>query len=168
MAIHQNGFDLLEDLQNNYFKLLEFEVVLYDEIETFRDFDQEQFHYPYGPRKTSLNRATIDIQLLAFEIQEYGDYEYNYEYLSSEINFQQSSVCLESTFYEDFLDLGPTIVDLFFFMIGQNKDHDRNKCNSNKLFNKIKYSSYTTKEKSLYDDYGRNVVKGKILFEFIL
>lgn len=53
-------------------------------------------------------------------------------------------------------------------MIGQNQDQDRNKCNDNKLFNKIKYSSYSTKEKSLYDDYGRLVVNGKILFEFIL
>ena len=34
-------------------------------------------------------------------------------------------------------------------------------------FEMIKYGSQLTSNKNLYDDYGRNVVKGKILFEIV-
>ena len=41
------------------FKKVEFEIILYDEIETFKDFNDKYFDYPYGQRKTKIHSVTI-------------------------------------------------------------------------------------------------------------
>ena len=59
---------------------------MYDEIETFRDYDSDLFHYPYGPRKTNLNSLTLNSNL--WQWTEDGldvTLEYNYEYFSTDI-----------------------------------------------------------------------------------
>lgn len=54
---------MLEKIQHDYFDLVDFELVIYDETETFRDHDSDQFHYPYGPRKTTLNKFNLHSNL---------------------------------------------------------------------------------------------------------
>ena len=39
---------------------LDFELVLYDEIEKFRQHDHPEFNYPYQARKSKLNSFTLD------------------------------------------------------------------------------------------------------------
>ena len=39
---------------------LDFELVIYDEIEKFRQFDDPEFSYPYQSRKSKLNSFTLD------------------------------------------------------------------------------------------------------------
>ena len=34
-------------------------MVIYDEIETFKNYDDPDFNYPYGQRKIKLNSQTI-------------------------------------------------------------------------------------------------------------
>jgi hypothetical protein len=68
-----------------------------------------------------------------------------YEYYSTEVKFQKSTVCLESTFYADFMSLGPTIIDLFNLLIGNNeKEEGVDACDSGASFDKIKYASQNT------------------------
>ena len=47
-------------LNDNIFGRLDFELVLYDEIEKFREYDDPQFSYPYQKRKSKLNSFTLE------------------------------------------------------------------------------------------------------------
>jgi len=47
-------------LNDNIFGRLDFELVLYDEIEKFREYDDPQFSYPYQNRKSKLNSFTLE------------------------------------------------------------------------------------------------------------
>ena len=38
----------------------DFELVVYDEIEKFRDYDHDLFDYPYEERKTKLASFTLN------------------------------------------------------------------------------------------------------------
>lgn len=42
-------------IQEEYLSKLNFQHVIYDEIERFRRYNDDQFNYPYGLRKTSLD-----------------------------------------------------------------------------------------------------------------
>ena len=67
-------------VRDEIFSKLNFELVLYDEIEKFRDYDDPEFNYPYQPRKTKLNSFTFDNS--KFQYVE-GIYSLlNYEYSS--------------------------------------------------------------------------------------
>ena len=74
-----NGF-FQDYVRDEIFSKLNFELVLYDEIEKFRDYDDPEFNYPYQPRKTKLNSFTFDNS--KFQYVE-GIYSLlNYEYSS--------------------------------------------------------------------------------------
>ena len=90
---------------------LSFELVLYDEIEKFRDYDDSQFNYPYQPRKTKLNSFTLDNSQF-----EYVDGTYSlldYEYPRQDIKFQGSEVCLESHWFDVITDFFPDVKSFF-------------------------------------------------------
>jgi hypothetical protein len=42
----------IEYLNTDIFSMLDFELVIYDEIEYFKDFDDPEFNYPYMDRKS--------------------------------------------------------------------------------------------------------------------
>ena len=48
--------------QRELFARYNFEYVIYDEVEVFRDWSEDLFNYPYADRKTivSLINSTID------------------------------------------------------------------------------------------------------------
>ena len=55
----QNSEFYSQYLNENVFGKLDFELVLYDEIEKFREFDHPEFSYPYQNRKSKLNSFTL-------------------------------------------------------------------------------------------------------------
>ena len=50
---------MAEYLDKEVFQKLDFELVIYDEIEKFKDYDNPEFNYPYQKRKSNLNSFTI-------------------------------------------------------------------------------------------------------------
>jgi hypothetical protein len=71
-----------------------FELVVYDEIEKFRDYDHDIFNYPYEARKTKLASFTLNTR--DFELgkpDESGNYvdgfitKTDYEYSSRSVKF---------------------------------------------------------------------------------
>ena len=86
-----------EDLFDNY----EIDVVIYDEIEKFREPNilspkgDMEFNYPFQNRTSLVTANTIDIKPINF-IPEFNGDEYNYEYKTNLISFKLSQVCLES------------------------------------------------------------------------
>ena len=54
--------------------------MIYDEIETFRAYDDEQFDYPYGLRKSSLDILEFDNTLINLGPSGFYEWEQNYHY----------------------------------------------------------------------------------------
>ena len=55
------------------FKKYELDLILYDEVEKFRDWNEDYFSYPYQDRKTIISEVITPV----YEIGErYTDYEY--------------------------------------------------------------------------------------------
>lgn len=79
-------------------------MVVYDETEYFRQFDDDQFRYPFTPRKQRLSSYQ-------FFIPEEGD-DYNYYHTS--LKYGRSSACLEPHWFSQanfFSELYDAIVD---------------------------------------------------------
>lgn len=60
-------------------------MVIYDEIETFRNYDDPDFNYPYGQRKIKLNSQTISPIFYEYnheaDFMELMSYEYQMNYI---------------------------------------------------------------------------------------
>ena len=56
----QNMDFFLKYISEDLFQRLDFELVVYDEIEKFRKYDHPKFSYPYEARKSKLNSFTLD------------------------------------------------------------------------------------------------------------
>ena len=83
--IGQNNVFFQDYVRDDILSKLSFELVLYDEIEKFRDYDDPEFDYPYQPRKTKLNSFTLDNTNF-----QYVDGTFsliNYEYSREDIKF---------------------------------------------------------------------------------
>lgn len=59
-VIKQNAQFTNEFLNDDLFKGLKFDLVLYDEIEKFRKYKHPDFNYPYERRKSKLNSFSLD------------------------------------------------------------------------------------------------------------
>jgi hypothetical protein len=57
---NQNKEFYTDDLNQNMLGAYDFELVVYDEIEKFRAYDNDLFEYPYEDRKTKLNSFNLD------------------------------------------------------------------------------------------------------------
>ena len=121
----------MEDLRKRVFSNLLFEVVAYDEIETFKDADYNEnnvsYQYPFGARKSRLAS-------LSFDPIDGGDYAYKIEH----IKFQRSTVCLDAPFYNDVLSIIPS--------------GDDSSCDG-AYYEKIKYSTNSENLKFYMEDY---------------
>ena len=49
-----------EDKMKELFATYEYDLVIYDEIENFQDYNSDQFQYPYSKRKTKVVSLTFD------------------------------------------------------------------------------------------------------------
>ena len=67
---------------NNLFGAFEFELVMYDEQEYFKKYNDDEFFYPYQKRKTKLGTFSFNILI--------DEATYNYNYYSKKVSFQLS------------------------------------------------------------------------------
>ena len=90
----------MEELKKSAYGGLEFQMVVYDEIEDFKDHNDPEFNYPYGKRKSQITQFTIDPRFFEWEsvYQKISREEMNYLYKSNKIGFMISSVCLEGSY----------------------------------------------------------------------
>lgn len=59
-AIDYNYKLFMDDIQAKYFNKVEFELVIYDEVENFRKHTNPLFNYPYQDRKSFASAYTLD------------------------------------------------------------------------------------------------------------
>jgi hypothetical protein len=81
-AIEFNYKLFVEKLKLSTFDKLEFELVIYDEVENFRDYRDTLFNYPYQDRKSFISSNVLDPIFSQWDNTAYAlDYAgYNYEY----------------------------------------------------------------------------------------
>ena len=92
-AIKRYQINYIEWIKEEYFNKLEFDHVFYDEIETFRHYEDEQFKYPYGPRKTYIDSLILDPQKFSVVTEDQIlkiipeiDYDYTTEFLKLQVS----------------------------------------------------------------------------------
>ena len=76
----------------------EMDLIVYDEIEYFREWDSPLFDYPYTPRKN-------EIQSYKFKIPFNPDTS-GYSFYSQELKFQKSVTCLEPSYLDQMNFIG--------------------------------------------------------------
>jgi hypothetical protein len=68
-----------EEYINEIFGTIKFELVLYDEVEYFKNYNDPEFNYPYSNRKTKLGSFNLEITVPD---------DYDYEYIAKSISLQ--------------------------------------------------------------------------------
>lgn len=140
------------------FSEIEFELVLYDEVEYFKKYDNSEFDYPYSKRKTKLGSFSFNITISA---------DYDYSYFSKAISFQLSQTCLEQN---------PLLVHTDF-VNGARKLRQPGAASqesdfwgdcSNEKYAKLKYLKYADAEKYYLNDYEIKFFTDKFLLEVVL
>ena len=69
---------------NRQFDKFQLEIVIYDEIEKFRNYDHPEFSYPFERRRIDISEFDF-----SFEVPIEGD-NYDYEYHNDQIDFRIS------------------------------------------------------------------------------
>ena len=63
-----NHYDLyIKHLQSEYFNKIELDLLVYDEIENFKDHNDPLFMYPYSHRKSKLATFQINTDFFEFD-----------------------------------------------------------------------------------------------------
>lgn len=81
------------------------DLVVYDESEYFRQYNDPQFNYPYAPRKTRLSNFRFQV----------NDHMGDYQFTSTRVTFGRSSACLEGSYMDQaniFQPLFDAVVDI--------------------------------------------------------
>lgn len=146
------------------FDQFDFKVVVYDEVEDFRDYDHELFDYPYLDRKTQISSQKINIDL--------DETTYEYTYNIEDIYFQISQTCLEPSPLDQFKfasNLYKHIVKFWEEKVSNKEDESADIfCEGQTSFQKVKYLSSKKNEYNYLDIYEAAYVDDKILYEFRL
>ena len=101
----------MKGLDDDVFSKLEFELVAYDEIERFNDYQHPKFDYPYAERKNQLSSFNFRSKYFTMDpINLRLDYKsYDYEYTQSQVKFQISKICLEEHYMESVKQILPML-----------------------------------------------------------
>ena len=105
----------MKSLDKDVFSKLEYEVVAYDEIERFNDYESPEFDYPYAQRKNQL--STINFKGEYFGMN--GAYnrinfaDFDYEYTQTRVKFQISKICLEENYLDSVKKIIPDMWQTF-------------------------------------------------------
>mmetsp|Transcript_2389 Transcript_2389/g.3660 ORF Transcript_2389/g.3660 Transcript_2389/m.3660 type:complete len:94 (+) Transcript_2389:257-538(+) len=83
-----NYISTIDTLQTNLFNKYAFDLVVYDEIETFRHYADPLFSYPYGSRTTYVNSMSVNPMSISYEM--HLDFEYNLNTLYNPIDYSYS------------------------------------------------------------------------------
>ena len=90
----------IHKLEEIVYSRVDYELVIYDEIELFREFNDEQFNYPFQNRKSLIRSQTINPHSEEFDADEKLIEYIPYEYISTQVKFEMSYVCLEGQYYD--------------------------------------------------------------------
>ena len=164
----------MRDLDVTLFFKFDFELVVYDEIETFKNYkyqkDNVSYDYPFGNRKTKLASKTLLIG---------GDYDFvdddylmsqDYNYDSTTIEFQRSHVCLEPNYWNDIKEIPSQMskfITSYFNKDPENETQSEHDCDGPE-FHKLKYANRVTQSKNIMDEYGEGMIKDMIFHEIEL
>lgn len=78
------------------FDLFEMEIVIYDEFEKFRQYNDPEFTYPYEKRKNLLEKFTFNYGVSYSS--ELGNYDYSFK--EENVLFRISQVCMENNYLD--------------------------------------------------------------------
>lgn len=117
---------LREDVLQNY----DFQIVVYDQIEKFREYDDPQFSYPFDQRKIKANSFTLETTHFELRDEEHNGYvvgaskwPINYSYMSQKVTFRKSYVCLESHYTSTVVDFYPSVKAFFLKSFSLTEDN---------------------------------------------
>lgn len=168
---------------NNLFGAFEFELVMYDEQEYFKKYNDDDFFYPYQPRRTKLGTFSFNILI--------NEDTYSYNYFSKKVSFQLSQICLEGAplaFYDDFVEsitetIGNMSWENFYKAMkwqvpdwAKSEEEEEeldevgeflSECN-NDQFQKLVYLKNKDSLKNYLDDYEKSFFDDKMLLEVVL
>ena len=105
----------IKSINEDIFGSFDLQLVVYDEIEKFRDFDHPLFGYPFDERKIQINSFTMDTSF--FKVLDNPFYEaeaLNYGYTAQQVNFKKSYVCLESHFTNVVVEFFPSVKEFIY------------------------------------------------------
>ena len=141
---------------NDVLKKLEIDLVIYDESQYFREYDDPLFKYPFSPRKTRFNNLRFQIWNTT-----------NYKYYETNLYFRRASACLEGNFMDQFNFFGSLVhevlevVDEHIVKVlpedepSVNPEKDR--CDS-LFFEKIKFLKNSEEYHNIEDNYDGTII----------
>ena len=149
------------------------EIVLYDEIEKFRNYDHPQFQYPYELRKVALSEFDFNLKL---EIPRNG-INYDYDYKDDNVDFRISQVCLESPYYDQiniFKAVFNKLKEVWSSNFNsENTSEDSEVLNEafeceNEYFQKMKYQNYKAGITTYDENFDKGIITDRILYQLTL
>lgn len=142
----------------------EYELIIYDETENFRQYNNELFNYPYEDRRKRVTSFNLDF------INPYtGPIDYSYPF--GHIEYRLSQVCLEANPWDDLSFFRSAIPKTLEFFTGTNQVTDKEKtafrCGSasSTPFEKLVFSDLKDGTKRYLDEYETGVITDRILLE---
>lgn len=165
----KDHMDAFEDYINSLFQEFEFELVIYDEIEYFKNYRDPEFFYPYQQRKTNIGN-------FVFETKFYGYEDYYYFYWTQKtVSLRQSEVCMEVAPYDIHSDFSYSLQETLEAYFPSEEEEDIEDGGSEFLdeclsdsYSKLKYfaNKDSYKEYMFYNEEG--LFDDIILFEVVL
>lgn len=85
MNAFRKNLNRFENYVQGLFSLYEWNLVVYDETENFKEYYNEHFEYPFDPRKSNIGQVSFEYYNEEQKLQK-GFWE-NYKYASKNIMF---------------------------------------------------------------------------------
>ena len=82
-------------------------MVIYDEVEYFKGYDDKDFNYPFEKRKNKISSYTFSTSTSSD-----GEYEYPIE----RVSLQSSLACLEPSVFEQFAFVGELLETIYSYV----------------------------------------------------
>ena len=95
--MYQKNYEAFDNELERIMSSFQFDIVVYDENELFRQHDDPLFSYPYEPRKTIAGRQELSLNQVGHS--------------ATTIGFGLSDVCLEGNYYDQFYDVIFDVID---------------------------------------------------------
>ena len=142
---------------------LDFQLVIYDEAENFRNYDSPLFYYPYQKRKSYIT-TLYPIFTTGFNVTNNPE---GYYYPHERIIFQMSYSCLEGNVLDDLAIWNPLAEKIPEILFGTTAADDDNEyeCDNGEPIQKFKYQESSLSTLAYTDDYEIGIINDKILLE---
>ena len=142
-----------------------FDLIVYDESEYFRDYNDPEFFYPYIPRKSVLSSFKLTLPS--------GNDDY--DYIFNQVKFQRSEACLEGSFMEqvnfmgDLYDQMMQSINDYVIKILEDEeepeDPEKDKCGNGVFFRRLKLAKSKSEDRKFSEFYDKELL---ILNQFLI